>query len=126
MVIDSFGKTLVQPQLELFSKEKIGINFPFLPFFLNPEIIIIKKKLEKMSLTSNPNMTPSEVLQLNLNDSALDLLNAAIASHQVKPDNNNNNKESDSAKSENEEYMNNKEESSSPESTSSHGIMNFF
>lgn len=79
-----------------------------------------------MSLTSNPNMTPSEVLQLNLNDSALDLLNAAIASHQVKSDNNNNSKESDSAKSENEEYLNNKEESSSPESTSSHGIMNFF
>lgn len=34
------------------------------------------------SLTSN--MTPSEILSLNLNDSSLDLLNAAIASHQVK------------------------------------------
>lgn len=31
-------------------------------------------------------MTPSEILELNLNDSALDLLNAAIASHQVKLD----------------------------------------
>lgn len=40
------------------------------------------------SLATNPNMTPSEILSLNLNDSALDLLNAAIASHhQVKPDN---------------------------------------
>ncbi|KAG2229950.1 hypothetical protein INT48_003495 [Thamnidium elegans] len=29
-------------------------------------------------------MTPSEILQLNLNDSSLDLLNAAIASHNVK------------------------------------------
>jgi hypothetical protein len=65
-------------------------------------------------------MTPSEVLQLNLNDSTLDLLNAAIASHQVKLDNNNNSKELDSTKSENEDYINNKEESSSPESTSPH------
>jgi hypothetical protein len=40
-----------------------------------------------MSLTSNINMTPAELLQLNLNDSALDLLNAAIASHQVKNEN---------------------------------------
>lgn len=31
---------------------------------------------------NNNNMTPSEILSLNLNDSALDLLNAAIASHQ--------------------------------------------
>ena len=34
------------------------------------------------SLVTNSTMTPSEVLSLNLNDSALDLLNAAIASHQ--------------------------------------------
>ncbi len=34
------------------------------------------------SLALGPNMTPSEILSLNLNDSALDLLNAAIASHQ--------------------------------------------
>jgi hypothetical protein len=40
-----------------------------------------------MSLTSNTNMTPAELLQLNLNDSTLDLLNAAIASHQVKSEN---------------------------------------
>lgn len=32
-------------------------------------------------------MTPAELLQLNLNDSTLDLLNAAIASHQVKNEN---------------------------------------
>ncbi|KAI9471921.1 MAG: hypothetical protein EXX96DRAFT_582213 [Benjaminiella poitrasii] len=38
------------------------------------------------SLNVNPNMTPSEILQLNLNDSALELLNAAIVSHQVKID----------------------------------------
>ncbi|KAI7897364.1 uncharacterized protein EV154DRAFT_557672 [Mucor mucedo] len=32
-------------------------------------------------------MTPAEILELNLNDSALDLLNAAIASHQhIKPE----------------------------------------
>lgn len=32
-------------------------------------------------------MTPAELLELNLNDSALDLLNAAIASHhQIKPE----------------------------------------
>lgn len=35
------------------------------------------------SLTNNSQET-SEILQLSLNDSALDLLNAAIASHQVK------------------------------------------
>lgn len=40
-----------------------------------------------MSLTSNSNKGTSEILQLSLNDSALDLLNAAIASHQVKNEN---------------------------------------
>lgn len=34
------------------------------------------------SLTAN--MAPSEILQFNLNDSTLDLLNAAIASNQVE------------------------------------------
>jgi hypothetical protein len=37
------------------------------------------------SLTSNKQN--SELLQLSLNDSTLDLLNAAIASHQVNVDN---------------------------------------
>ncbi|KAI8637652.1 hypothetical protein BD408DRAFT_436791 [Parasitella parasitica] len=65
-----------------------------------------------MSSSSNPNMTPSDVLQLNLNDSALDLLNAAIASHQVKIDNNNS-KASGSANNE-------KNDSPSPSNASTH------
>ncbi|CEP10995.1 hypothetical protein [Parasitella parasitica] len=68
-----------------------------------------------MSLTSNSNMAPSDVLQLNLNDSALDLLNAAIASHQVKVDNINS-KTSGSANSKKSE----KNESSSSKSASTH------
>ncbi|KAL9559609.1 hypothetical protein PS6_000704 [Mucor atramentarius] len=79
-----------------------------------------------MSLTSNSNMTPSEILQLNLNDSALDLLNAAIASHQVKVDNNsssssndNSSKKSDSA-SKKSASAKDKEASSSPENSSVH------
>ncbi|GAN08745.1 transcription factor pap1 protein [Mucor ambiguus] len=80
-----------------------------------------------MSLTSNPNMTPSEILQLNLNDSALDLLNAAIASHQVKVDNNNNSSSSndDSSKKSDASSKNNaikgdKEASLSPQTSSVH------
>ncbi|KAI7907116.1 uncharacterized protein BX663DRAFT_494882 [Cokeromyces recurvatus] len=38
------------------------------------------------SINTNPNTTSSDVLQLNLNDSALELLNAAIVSHQLKID----------------------------------------
>lgn len=79
-----------------------------------------------MSLTSNPNMTPSEILQLNLNDSALDLLNAAIASHQVKVDNNNSSSnDNDSKKSDTSSkksaIRDDKETSSSPESISVQG-----
>lgn len=72
-------------------------------------------------------MTPSEILQLNLNDSALDLLNAAIASHQVKVDNtnssssnDNSSKKSDSA-SKKSASAKDKEASLSPESSSVHG-----
>ncbi|KAL9550066.1 hypothetical protein MBANPS3_004912 [Mucor bainieri] len=73
-----------------------------------------------MSLTSNPNMTPSEILQLNLNDSALDLLNAAIASHQVKVDNDNNSKKSDTSSKKNSASRDDREASSSPEASSVH------
>lgn len=47
----------------------------FFPYFF-----LFFRSLYKM----NSLMTPAEILDLNLNDSALDLLNAAIASHQVK------------------------------------------
>lgn len=71
-------------------------------------------------------MTPSEILQLNLNDSALDLLNAAIASHQVKVDNNNSSSnDNDSKKSDtfSKKKTANRDdkESSSPESISVQG-----
>jgi hypothetical protein len=37
-----------------------------------------------MSTSLTTNMTPAEILSLDLNDNSMDLLNAAIASHQVK------------------------------------------
>lgn len=65
------------------------------------------------SLATNPNMTPSEILSLNLNDSALDLLNAAIASHhQAKPDNQQKHKDSIDSNSTEDEAI-----STSPVST---------